>query len=255
LRRIRGVIFDLGGTLVDWPDWDTAAEERWGQAHDFWRGLRQDADLPARSLFVRAMREAELAHWRRVEGEYWSGPAELLIREGFGRLGRAPGEADIPAVLDGYAQAVNGWAQVFPDSRSTLLALRRLGYRIGLLSNTWWAAAWHNADLAAHGLQGLLDAALYTSDMPHSKPDPSVFRAIASRLGVPPQACLMVGDRPVDDIQGALGVGMLAVFKTNGRPRPVPEGVRPTATIERLSELPPLLEALQAGIDPAARGI
>jgi putative hydrolase of the HAD superfamily len=126
------------------------------------------------------------------------------------------------------------------------LSLREQGYRIGLLSNTWWAADWHNADLAEHGLQDLLDAVVYTSDMPHSKPHPSVFHEIASRLGVDAERCLMVGDRPVDDIRGALGAGMLAVFKTNGHPRPIPNGVHPTATIETLAELPSLLERLSS---------
>ena len=238
---IQAIVFDLGGTLVDWPDWDTGAEERWGEAHDFWREKRRCMDLPARLPFARAMREAELAHWRRVEAEQWSGPAGVLIREGFERLGWEPSDRDMLNVLDGYAEAVNGWAQVYPDSRSTLLTLRGQGYRVGLLSNTWWAAGWHNADLAEHGLQDLFDAVIYTSDEPHSKPHPSVFRGIALRLGVAPQKCLMVGDRPVDDIQGALAAGMLAVFKTNGHPRPIPAGVRPTATIEMLSELPSLL--------------
>jgi hypothetical protein len=36
------------------------------------------------------------------------------------------------------------------------------------------------------------------------------------------------------------------VHKTNGRPRPVPASVRPTATIEQLAELPALLERWEA---------
>jgi putative hydrolase of the HAD superfamily len=119
LPDIQGVIFDLGGTLVDWPDWDTAAEERWGQAHAFWRERCRPAEIPALPRFVRAMRDAELAHWRRVEAEFWSGPASLLIREGFARLGWTAGEGDVAGVLDGYARAVDGWARVYPDSRTT----------------------------------------------------------------------------------------------------------------------------------------
>lgn len=247
MAPIAAIIFDLGETLVDWPDWDTAGEERWGEAYDFLRAGPPRAGLPARGDFARAMRAAELAHWQRVERDHSSAPPEALVREGFRLLGLAPGEAGVLAVLDGYARAVSGWARVYPDSRATLLALRERGYRIGLLSNTWWAAAWHNADLAAHGLQDLLDVAVYTSDLPHSKPHPSVFHEVASRLGVRPDACVMIGDRPVDDIQGALGAGMRAVFKTNGHPRPIPDGVTPTATIETLSALPRLVDAFSEG--------
>lgn len=249
MTPIAAIIFDLGETLVDWPDWDTAGEERWGTAYDFFRERRGADTGPFRPDFARAMRTAEMAHWRRVEREYSSAPPEALVREGFGLLGFAAGEAEILAVLDGYARAVSGWARVYPDSRPTLLALRERGYPIGLLSNTWWAAAWHNADLAVHGLQDLIDVSVYTSDLPHSKPHPAVFREVTERLGVPADSCVMVGDRPIDDIQGALGVGMRAVFKTNGHPWPLPQGVRPTATIETLSELPRVLETF-AGESP-----
>ena len=237
----RAVIFDLGGTLVEWPDWDEDAPRRWAISYDHLVAALPREDWPDREAYAHAMREAELAHWRRVEHEHWSGPPSGLLREGFRLLGRHVHEAELLAALDGYARAVDGWAEVFPDARDTLLLLRERGYRLGLLSNTWWAADWHNADLATHGLADLLDEVVYTSDLPHSKPHPSVFREVAGRLGVEPAACVMVGDRPVDDISGALGAGMRAVWKTNGNPRPKPQHIVPTATITHLAELPPLL--------------
>ena len=239
----RAVIFDLGGTLVDWPDWETDMERRWGLSWDALTAALPASDWPERDAYVRAMREAELDHWRRVEQEQWSGPPSGLIRDGFHRLGRRLHETELLAALDGYARAVDGWAVVFPDARDTLLTLRAAGYQFGLLSNTWWAADWHNADLAAHGLADLLDEVVYTSDLPHSKPHPSVFRDVAGRLDVEPAACVMIGDRVVDDISGALGAGMRAVWKENDRPWPRPAGIVPTAVIRRLAELPPLLRA------------
>ena len=241
---IEAVIFDLGGTLVDWPDWDTASEDRWGMAYDFFGAVPGAPEPLERGRFVRAMRAAELAHWEHVEREHWSGPPESLLRDGFARLDYAASDAQVHALLHSYAQAVAGWAQVFPDSRATLQSLRESGYPIGLLSNTWWAAAWHNADLAAHGLADLLDVLVYTSDLPHSKPHPSVFKHVAARLGVAPAECLMIGDRPIDDIQGALRAGMRGVLKTNGNPRPLPVGLQPTAIIESLAELPALIQRL-----------
>jgi putative hydrolase of the HAD superfamily len=166
-----------------------------------------------------------------------------VLRDGFRRLGRHVHEAELTAALDGYARAVDGWANLEPAARETLQALRERGYPLGLLSNTWWAADWHNADLAAHGLAGYLDELVYTSDLPHSKPHPSVFQTVAGLLNVEPAACVMIGDRLLDDIGGALSVGMRAIWKENGNPWPRPNGIVPTATIHRLDELPALLRA------------
>jgi putative hydrolase of the HAD superfamily len=189
--------------------------------------------------YVRAMEATE--HWRRVVEEHWSGPPDSLVRDGFRRMGLEPEEEEVLAAPDGYAAAVEGWSVVFPDARETLSVLRGKGFRLGLLSNTWWASAWHDADLAAHGLTDLLNDALYTSDLPRSKPHPSVFLEAASRLGVCPEECAMVGDNMAADVAGALDAGMRAVWRRNDGPWPRPEGVNPSATVNRLGELPALL--------------
>lgn len=237
----RGVIFDLGGTLLDWPQWDEDSPRRWSLSYDYLLEVLPATAWPPRDEYVAAMRAAELAHWDRVAAEHWSGPPSGLLREGFHRLGYHADEAQLLAALDGYARAVAGWATPFPDAIETLTELRAREYRIGLLSNTWWAADWHNADLAAHGLAPLLDELVYTSDLPHSKPHPSVFAEVAGRIGVEAAACVMVGDRMIDDITGALNAGMRAVWRENESPFPRPEHVRPTATISALSQLPDLL--------------
>lgn len=237
------VIFDLGGTLVDWPGWTEDSSRRWGLSYDYFVSQLPAKRAPfERAAYVQAMLEAEHAHWQRVVAEHWSGPPSGVISEGFRRLDHHIVEAELLAALDGYAQAVDGWAVVFSDARETLQTLRQRGYMLGLLSNTWWAAAWHNADLATHGLDTLLDEVVYTSDLPHSKPHPSVFLEVATRLGVEPAACVMVGDRMVDDISGAMALGMRAVWRENDMPWPKPEHIVPGATIASLAELLPLLQ-------------
>jgi putative hydrolase of the HAD superfamily len=245
-RRIAAVIFDLGGTLVHWPDWDGDAPRRWALSYDRLVASLPDNGWPARDDYVRAMREAELAHWQRVNTEHWSGPPSGLLQDGFRRLGCHPRQDELLAALDGYAGAVDGWAQVIPEAPGTLSALRGEGYRVGLLSNTWWAAEWHNADLAAHGLARLIDELVYTSDLPHSKPHPAVFLEAASRLGVEPDACVMVGDTPADDIAGAQAAGMRGVWVRTGRVLELDGVVRPDACIDTLAQLPPLLRGWNA---------
>ncbi|HKY52234.1 MAG TPA: HAD family hydrolase [Candidatus Limnocylindria bacterium] len=236
----RAVVFDLGGTLVEWPDWEGGAPGKWAVAYEALAG--RDGSRATCDEFVAAMRAAEKAHWERVDREHWSGPPTGLVSDGFRRLGANADEATLLAALDGYARAVAGWCTVFADTRDTLALLRRRGYRLGLLSNTWWAAEWHNADLAAHGLGDLLDELLYTSDLPHSKPHPSVFREIAARLDVDPTACAMIGDRQIDDVSGAKAVGMRAIWRRNDSGFPTSD-VAPDAVVDTLAELPPLLRS------------
>jgi putative hydrolase of the HAD superfamily len=237
---VRAVIFDLGGTLVDWPGWDEDAPRRWSLAYEYAQSVLRGRPIPDAAAFIRAMRAAELAHWRRVEMEQASQSPSEVVREGFRNLGIEATAEEIAATLDGYGRAVRGWSIAFPDARATLAELRGRGYRIGLLSNTWWAPEWHNADLELHGLAELLDVVAYTSALPRSKPHPSVFREVADRLGVEARTCAMVGDRTIDDVAGALGAGMRAVWKANDRPWPRPAEIVPTATITALAELPSL---------------
>ena len=238
----RAVIFDLGGTLVHWPDWEESAPTKWSFAYDALVLAGGDRAWPERDLFVTAMRDAERAHWERVDRDHWSGPPTGLVSDGFRRLGVVTSEAELIAAMDGYAKAVEGWSAVFPDARKTLTLLRERGYRLGLLSNTWWAAEWHNADIAAHGLAELLDELVYTSDLPHSKPHPSVFQAIAGRLGTDPAACVMVGDRQVDDVSGAKAVGMRGIWRRNDSGFPT-SAVQPDAIVDHVFELLDLLRS------------
>jgi len=237
----RAVVFDLGGTLVQWADWEGGAPAKWGLAYDALRAA-DDAVTASREDFVAAMRAAEKAHWERVDREHWSGPPTSVVSDGFRRLGMNVGDRASLAALDGYARAVAGWCTVFADTRETLATLRERGYRLGLLSNTWWAAEWHNADLAAHGLADLLDELVYTSDLERSKPHPLVFHEIASRLGVEPNVCVMIGDRQIDDVSGARAVGMRAIWRRNESGFPISD-VTPDATIDALAELPDLLRS------------
>jgi putative hydrolase of the HAD superfamily len=234
---LQAVIFDLGGTLIDWPDWDEDIERRWALSYDYLAEKLPARHWPDCGAYVRAMREAENNHWQRVREQQTSGTPTELLRAGFQRLDCQVSDQELLVALDGYGRAVMGWAII-----STLQELRGRGYQLGLLSNTWWASEWHNADLAVHGLTPLLDEIVYTSDLPHSKPHPSVFQEVTWRLGVVPDACAMVGDRLIDDISGALGVGMRAVWKKTSYPWPEPEQIKPTAVITNLADLPPLID-------------
>ena len=132
----RAVVFDLGGTLVHWPDWDEGATVKWSASYDHLIATYPERRWPAREAFVGAMREAEASHWERVDREHWSGPPTGLVREGFDRLGVPPSSDELMAAMDGYARAISGWGKVFPDARDVLVTLRERGYFLVGLDST-----------------------------------------------------------------------------------------------------------------------
>ena len=128
--------------------------------------------------------------------------------------------------------------------------LRARGLKIGVLSNTIWPRRRHEEIFARDGVLDLIDGAVYTSEVPWTKPHPEAFlRGDDSQSALTePARCLFVGDRLFDDVWGAQNVGMRAAHIPHSA---IPasqightEGT-PDATIQTLSDLVPLVETWQ----------
>ena len=125
------------------------------------------------------------------------------------------------------------------DVRPGLRALREQGFLLGTITNG--TSYLQNAKLTLSGARPLLDIALVCGDEGIQKPAPGIFARAAARLGLSPAQCLYVGDNPTNDIGGALGAGMQAVWIDRGLEpdnpsysRPIPPGV---STVHSLTEL------------------
>ncbi|HEV3292186.1 MAG TPA: HAD family hydrolase, partial [Streptosporangiaceae bacterium] len=102
---------------------------------------------------------------------------------------------------------------------------------------TMWPRSAHERVFARDGVLGLIDGAVYSSEIPWTKPHPEAFRAAMAAVGEDdPAACVFVGDRPFDDVHGAKSIGMRAVLIRNAVAPPFAAAV-PDATITRLAEL------------------
>ena len=141
---------------------------------------------------------------------------------------------------------------VSPENLETLRALRERGLLLGLVSNVALLPDSMRADLDALGILGLLDATVFSSEVGTRKPDPRIFREALAGLGVDPEDAVFVGDRLLDDVQGAQGVGMRAVQTREFR-QEQNDAVRPDAVVERLTQVPDAVARLSvsAGGRPA----
>ena len=64
--------------------------------------------------------------------------------------------------------------------------------------------------LQSVGISALIDAVVSAEDVTHGKPDPEVFLAAASRLGIPPARCVVVEDAEAG-IEAARRAGMRSI--------------------------------------------
>ncbi len=98
---------------------------------------------------------------------------------------------------------------IFPEVHETLAALRADGYRLAILSN--WS--WHLDMLCkVLALDRYFEEIVISSRVGFSKPHPGIFAHALERMGVEAEAALHVGDNPIADVGGALGVGITPVL-------------------------------------------
>jgi FMN phosphatase YigB (HAD superfamily) len=89
---------------------------------------------------------------------------------------------------------------------------------------------------------GYLDVLIVSGEVGVAKPEPAIFALALAQLGVGPAAALFVGDSLEYDLRGAAAAGIAFVWM-NPRGEQLPAGFTPPlATIERLSDLPGLLD-------------
>ena len=217
------VIFDWGGTLTPWHTIDL------GQA---WRACGLGDETADRLV------TAELTVWRRAKETQLSG----TIDEVFAAAGVSAGPAEIAAYYAWWEEHT----YTDPEVKPLFASLRQRGIKIGVLSNTLWPRTEHDRVFRRDGVAALIDAAVYTSEIPWTKPHPEAFHAALAALGhSDPRCAVFVGDRLWDDIHGAQQVGMRAVYVPHSD---IPESQRgpvdghPDATVQTLADLLPLVD-------------
>ena len=132
---------------------------------------------------------------------------------------------------------------LYDDVSIALSELAARNVRIGLISNSHRSLETFQRHFA---LDGLIDAAISSSEHGYMKPHPSIFEAALRRLDVHPTEAVMVGDSLRQDIDGARRVGMRGVLvrRPDARHAAVDRsgaGLDGVVIIQSLTELLPLL--------------
>ena len=129
------------------------------------------------------------------------------------------------------------WCRTMPGTGEALDRLRAAGLRLGVVSNSDGRV---EEALRAAGISDHFDVILDSALVGVEKPDPAIFRAALSALGVAPEEALYVGDLFDVDVVGARAAGMEAVLL-------VPDVAAPGPECRRIESLVALADDLITG--------
>jgi putative hydrolase of the HAD superfamily len=204
----RAVLLDVGGTLIEArpspPEVYARVLAKWGPPVEagtvgpafrgVWSEMTQEH--PPGLDRYHLLKGGERAWW----GEF--------LRRVLRRIGHpAPWRPVLDELFDAFSDP-SLW-EVFPEVRPVLDSLRARGLPLAVVSN--WDSRLP-ALLARLGLSAYFDAEVVSAIEGVEKPEPEIFLRAARRLGEPPEACLHVGDSPLDDYRGAEAAGIAAVL-------------------------------------------
>jgi len=237
---VRGVIFDLGSTLIHRTGLELE-HEKCGALAQFaaaaWGYDDPDA-LAARLLSIR------LDGWRRSQEDLTEVPATDSILQAFTGTGLPTDREAILRAEAVFFEPEVRVSRLYPGAVALLDALRDRGLRLGLISN----ATSHDLILditAKHGIDAYFNPLVTSCGHGRVKPHPDIFSHVLQGWGVPAAAAVMIGDTMAADVAGAHAVGMRSIL-VDIEPNPSNAGfsgaAAPTARVEALVEIAPVID-------------
>ncbi len=117
------------------------------------------------------------------------------------------------AVIAYYGLTKTPWhgelETLYPDTVSTLEALKRGGYQLGILANQLPGAA---RRLEKWGIVGYFDVIASSAELGIAKPEREIFEKALEMAECEPNKAVMIGDRMDNDIIPAKKLGMHTVW-------------------------------------------
>lgn len=191
MPNAQAVLWDLDGVLVD-------------SAPYHYRAFRQLLAERGRELgedeFLRLLGLRNDAILRALLGELPWGEARAL----------AARKEEL------FRQRIAGRVRALPGAEALVRRLTEAGMRQAIVSSTPRANI--ELILSSLGLRNAFDAIVGEEDAAKGKPDPEGFLVASRRLGVAPEACVVLEDAP-EGVAAAKAAGMRAVAVATTRPR------------------------------------
>lgn len=188
---LRALILDYGRVLT------------YPQARDVIEAMATRLDVTAEAFSA-----AYWEHRRPYDaGDY---PGVEYWRRVLRSLGRAPQDADEPALLDWLIRRDgDSWMRYRKETWDLARGVRGRGIRTAMLSNM--GVELYECIRRDRDLTAWFDVVIVSGEVRSTKPDLPIYRLCLERVEAEPAECLFVDDRP-ENVSAAAALGMRTVY-------------------------------------------
>ncbi len=205
---IKGILFDLYGTLIDIETNEDMDEIYRAIAHYLtYLGvyLRRWEVRERYYRIMKQQKEARGEEYPEIDVEaIWN---EFLLQEGIRSVPVRGLQAKVIAHI--YRGVSRNRLQLYPDVKRVLNELQTR-YRLALISDA--QSCYAIPEIHAAGLDGYFDPIIISSHHGFRKPDSRLFRKALERMGLEPHEVIGIGNDMFRDIHGARLLGIRSIF-------------------------------------------
>lgn len=196
---IKAIIFDLDNTLIDFMRMKTISCDAAINAM-IGAGLKIEKEKATKILF-------DIYYKHTLEDKQ-------IFQRFLKKVAHKVDYRILAAGIVAYRKVRSGFLDAYPGTDYALLKLRDKGIKLCILTDAPRLKAWIR--LESMKLGNLFDVVVTFDDSKKRKPHIRPFKIILKKLRLKPKECLMVGDRPEIDINGAKKAKMLTCFARYG---------------------------------------
>jgi HAD superfamily hydrolase (TIGR01509 family) len=222
-KPLEVALIDVGGTLWpnSWPIRKTDGEGRRRRIAVAMAGHDPKVVDTLVDDLLQSSRPGDEARTVTTEAVMVVG-ADELIATSLARQGLPADVSTVSRIRRAMAIPVHDRFKPLPGAMELLRDIHAWGMRSVIASNTYWRDAdsyWD--DFRMLGMAEYIDGIVTSVDAGHLKPHPAVFEMAVRRAGVPPDRCVVIGNREENDIEPALSLGMWTILVYPDDPKPL----------------------------------
>ncbi|MGB9807926.1 MAG: HAD family hydrolase [Thermosulfidibacteraceae bacterium] len=213
--KVRAVVFDLYGTLVD-----IQTNEWKPEIFDFISKFLGYYGMNMSPEEIRVRLDLEIDRAKKLSKEVYPEIDLLDVFEKALFKEKVVARSFVEAIVKIHRIISIDWIRLFPDTLEVLRELKKRGFKMGILSDAQGVFTY--SEIRMLGLDVFFDYILFSTEFGFKKPDPRLFRMVATILDTPPEDTLYVGDSVKRDLVGAKAIGMKMALVRSSLPSDFP---------------------------------